>query len=202
MCIYNIQSDQRHPHILHTRTFISIYIRTQPCAHTHSACSRLHPLANVACSTSINSRILTCRYFNVCGGPASVEIMSSMGPLLGFIGLIIMPIVWAIPLALVTCELSTAFPDNGGSDIFYIYIYIHIFIVVTCIIYIRSYGLWVSEAYGEFWGFMESYWRYVRTSICLSCMCVNVYYAIINIYIYINVYYTIINIYKCELYNN
>ena len=41
-------------------------------------------------------------------------------------------------MALITAELSSAFPDNGG------------------------YSLWVSEAFGPFWGFQESYWC-VRT---------------------------------------
>jgi len=72
-------------------------------------------------------------FFNVCGGPGSVEIMYSAGPLPGLIGLLIFPFFWSGPLALITCELSSAFPDNGG------------------------YGLWVSEAFGEFWGFQESF---------------------------------------------
>ena len=37
-------------------------------------------------------------------------------------------------MALITAELSSAFPDNGG------------------------YSLWVAEAFGPFWGFQESYW--------------------------------------------
>lgn len=54
-------------------------------------------------------------YFNVCGGPwATEELMSSAGPLFGFIGLIIFPIFWALPIILITAELSSVFPDDGG----------------------------------------------------------------------------------------
>jgi amino acid transporter len=43
----------------------------------------------------------------------------------------------SVPLAFITCEMSSAFPENGG------------------------YCLWVTEAFGEFWGFAVS---------CLSWM--------------------------------
>ena len=76
-------------------------------------------------------------YFNVSGGPwGSEEFVSDAGPLPGFVGLIVFPLVWGLPLALVTAELSSAFPDDGG------------------------YSLWVGEAFGEFWAFQESYWSW------------------------------------------
>ena len=60
-----------------------------------------------------------------------------VGPLPGVVGLIIMGLVWSIPCVLITSELSCAIPDNGG------------------------YSLWVSEAFGEMWGFQESYWSWI-----------------------------------------
>mmetsp|Transcript_93206 Transcript_93206/g.268327 ORF Transcript_93206/g.268327 Transcript_93206/m.268327 type:complete len:497 (-) Transcript_93206:280-1770(-) len=76
-------------------------------------------------------------FFNVSGGPfGSEEIVSTCGPLPGFIGIFVFMLLWGMPVALVTAELSTALPDNGG------------------------YSIWVSEAFGEFWGFQESYWSW------------------------------------------
>ena len=77
-------------------------------------------------------------YFNVCGGPWGIEeVVSDAGPLPGVIGLAVFPLLWALPVALVTAELSSAYPDDGG------------------------YSLWVGEAFGEFWAFQESYWSWV-----------------------------------------
>lgn len=77
-------------------------------------------------------------YFNVCGGPWGIEeVVSDVGPLPGIIGLAIFPLLWALPVALVTAELASAYPDDGG------------------------YSLWVGEAFGEFWAFQESYWSWV-----------------------------------------
>lgn len=41
--------------------------------------------------------------------------------------------VWSVPEALITAELATAFPENGG------------------------YVVWVTAAFGEFWGFQVCY---------------------------------------------
>ena len=44
--------------------------------------------------------------------------------------------VFSVPQAMMTAELSTAMPDNGG------------------------YSLWVQAAFGDFWGVQESYWSW------------------------------------------
>ena len=53
------------------------------------------------------------------------------GPLLALLGFIVIvfPVIWSIHEALVTTEMVTMFPENGG------------------------YGVWVSSAFGPFWGF-------------------------------------------------
>jgi len=82
--------------------------------------------------------ICAIAYFNVCGGPwGSEAVISSVGPLPGLVGAIVFSVGWGLPLSLVTAELSSVFPDDGG------------------------YSIWVSEAFGEFWGFQESYWSWV-----------------------------------------
>ncbi|KAG7397908.1 hypothetical protein PHYBOEH_011975 [Phytophthora boehmeriae] len=53
-------------------------------------------------------------YFSVCGGPIGSEyIISAGGPLVGFIMLLLFPFIFGIPIAYVTAELSTTFPQDG-----------------------------------------------------------------------------------------
>ena len=57
-------------------------------------------------------------YFNVSGGPFGSEgIISAAGPLVGLTALLVYPILFALPVALVTAELTTAFPEDGGYTI-------------------------------------------------------------------------------------
>lgn len=54
-------------------------------------------------------------YFEVAGGPYGEEpAVQAAGPLLAILGFLIFPFIWSIPEALITAELSTAFPGNGG----------------------------------------------------------------------------------------
>ena len=71
-------------------------------------------------------------FFAVAGSPAgSEDSIVAGGALVALAGFAILPIVWSVPEALVTAELATAFPSNGG------------FVV------------WVTEAFGETAGYME-----------------------------------------------
>ena len=57
-------------------------------------------------------------YFNVSGGPIGAEpIISAAGPLVGLVGLCVFPFVWSIQISLMTAELSSAFPSNGGYSV-------------------------------------------------------------------------------------
>ena len=81
--------------------------------------------------------VMAIAFFTVSGGPWGSEgIVSTAGPALGLSSLIVFPLVFCIPQALITAELSTAFPSNGG------------------------YSLWVTAAFGKFWGVQESYWSW------------------------------------------
>ena len=76
-------------------------------------------------------------FFNVSGGPlGSEQIVSSVGPLPGLCSMVVFALCYSVPQAMITAELSTAFPDNGG------------------------YSLWVQAAFGDFWGLQESYWSW------------------------------------------
>ncbi|PWA75171.1 Amino acid/polyamine transporter I [Artemisia annua] len=77
-------------------------------------------------------------FYEVSGGPFGVEdsVKSGGGALLSLAGFLIFPIFWSIPEALVTAELATSFPKNGG------------------------YVIWISSAFGPFWGFQEGFWKW------------------------------------------
>ena len=55
-------------------------------------------------------------YFLVGGGPSGLELsVIYAGPLPCFIAFLVLPIVWSLPQALITAELSCMMPGNGGS---------------------------------------------------------------------------------------
>lgn len=69
-------------------------------------------------------------YAMTAAGAYGIEDMvSSSGPGMTVIMLLVLPLVWAMPIALASCELGSAIPDECG---FY---------------------RWVQRALGEFWGF-------------------------------------------------
>jgi len=89
-------------------------------------------------------------FFNVSGGPWGGEpIISSAGPLPGFLCILFMAVFWGLPMSLVTSEMSSALPNNGG------------------------YVLWVDVAFGKFWGFQESFWSWG------SCVVDNALYPVL-----------------------
>ncbi|CAM9680261.1 unnamed protein product [Discosporangium mesarthrocarpum] len=54
-------------------------------------------------------------FYSVSGGPFGIEpAVAAGGPLLTLLGFLLLPAVWSIPEALVTAELSTAFPEASG----------------------------------------------------------------------------------------
>ncbi|KAM0019431.1 putative amino acid/polyamine transporter I [Helianthus debilis subsp. tardiflorus] len=77
-------------------------------------------------------------FYEVSGGPFGVEdsVRSGGGALLSLLGFSIFPLFWSILVALVTAELATSFPKNGG------------------------YVIWISSAFGPFWGFQEGFWKW------------------------------------------
>ena len=73
-------------------------------------------------------------FFNVGGGPfGTEELQQTGGPLFSVIGLVILSLLWSLPVGLMTAELGTSFPRDGG------------------------YVLWVDAAFGEFWAFQVNF---------------------------------------------
>ncbi|KAA8535965.1 hypothetical protein F0562_028443 [Nyssa sinensis] len=77
-------------------------------------------------------------FYEVSGGPFGVEdSVQAAGPLLALLGFLLFPLVWSIPEALITAEMGTMFPENGG------------------------YVVWVSSALGPFWGFQQGWAKWL-----------------------------------------
>ncbi|KAE9601175.1 hypothetical protein Lal_00023893 [Lupinus albus] len=92
-------------------------------------------------------------YFEVAGGPYGEEsAVGAAGPLFAIIGFIIFPFIWSIPEALLTAELATTFPGNGG------------------------FVIWANEAFGPFWGSLMGFWKFFCGVINLASypvLCIN-----------------------------
>ncbi len=76
--------------------------------------------------------------FSYCtGGPFGLEDMvTTSGPGMTLIFLLVIPFFWCIPVSLVSAELTTAMPVEGG---FY---------------------RWVRAGFGDFWGFLAGWWNW------------------------------------------
>eukprot|EP00960_Hanusia_phi_P074779 768316-Hanusia_phi.AAC.4 len=86
--------------------------------------------------------LVAITYFAVAGGPEGTETMvQTGGPMLAIAGVIIIGVIWSIPVALMTAELATAFPENGG------------------------YTLWVGAAFGSAVGEMAGWLQFVSNSV-------------------------------------
>ncbi|XP_015071343.1 probable polyamine transporter At3g13620 [Solanum pennellii] len=84
-------------------------------------------------------------YFEVAGGPYGEEpAVQSAGPLFAILGFLIFPFIWSVPEALITAELSTTFPGNGGF--------------VT----------WAYTAFGPFWGSLMGTWKFLSGVINIA----------------------------------
>ena len=85
--------------------------------------------------------LIAATYFMVSGGPYGIEdILGVAGYGWAIAILLVLPVFWSLPTALMIGELASAIPDEGG---FYI---------------------WVRRALGPFWGYQES-WLSLSASI-------------------------------------
>ncbi|KAL6203935.1 hypothetical protein ACLB2K_021205 [Fragaria x ananassa] len=84
-------------------------------------------------------------YFEVAGGPYGEEpAVQAAGPLLAILGFLIFPFIWSVPEALITAELSTTFPGNGG------------------------FVIWADRAFGPFWGSIMGTWKFLSGVINIA----------------------------------
>ena len=81
--------------------------------------------------------LLATIYFCVSGGPFGLEPVFQAGKGMGLLLILITPLIWALPAALMSAELTAAFPAEGG------------------------YYVWVKRAMGPFAGFLCGMWTWL-----------------------------------------
>ncbi len=80
-------------------------------------------------------------FFTACGGAYGLEpLIGAVGPGWAVLLIIITPLVWSLPIALMASELSGSMPQEGG------------------------YYVWVRTGLGEFWGVQEGWWTICYTA--------------------------------------
>ena len=85
--------------------------------------------------------LVAATYFMVSGGPYGLEdLLQNAGYRSAIFLLLLVPLLWSLPTALMVGELSSAIPEDGG------------------------YYIWVKRALGPFWGFQEA-WLSLAASI-------------------------------------
>jgi len=78
--------------------------------------------------------LIAATYFVVSGGPFGIEdIVSKAGYAGAMLILVITPLVWSLPTALMVSEMASTLPEEGG------------------------YYVWARRALGPFWGFQEAW---------------------------------------------
>lgn len=84
-------------------------------------------------------------FFTVSGGAYGLEDMVSLsGPGLALLLLLVIPVIYSVPAALVVAELGTALPVEGG------------------------YYQWVKVALGRFWAYQEGFWSWLTTWVDMA----------------------------------
>lgn len=95
--------------------------------------------------------LVAATYFMVAGGPYGLEeLVGAAGYKVTFLILLLTPILWSIPTALMEAELSAAIPEEGG------------------------YYVWVRRALGPFWGFFDA-WLAMMASIFDMAICATIF---------------------------
>jgi amino acid transporter len=89
---------------------------------------------------------LTCvAFFTTCGGAFGIEpLVSAVGPGWALVMIVVTPLVWSIPIALMVAELSTRMPEEGG------------------------YYIWVRNTLGNFWAVQEAWWSMSYSIVLLA----------------------------------
>jgi amino acid transporter len=74
-------------------------------------------------------------FFTTCGGAYGLEpLIGAIGPAWAIALILVTPIVWSLPTALMAAELTTLMPEEGG------------------------YYVWIRETFGPFWAVQQACW--------------------------------------------
>jgi amino acid transporter len=124
--------------MLSSRSYLSSFSVRRPHAY-HTGIERAHPSAPRCTLTLLPLAAAT--FFMVAGGPYGLEeIVQKTGYRMAALILLLVPIFWSAPAALLVAELGSEYPDEGG------------------------YYRWVARAMGPFWGFQEA-WLSLAASV-------------------------------------
>src|SRR4051794_3053232 len=84
-------------------------------------------------------------FFCTSGGPHTTEtLIHSLGPGLGLLILLIVPLIWSLPEVLIVGELASMLPEEGG------------------------YYRWVDRAFGRFWAFQNGWITWVYSLVDMA----------------------------------
>jgi amino acid transporter len=84
-------------------------------------------------------------FFSVCGGAYGLEdALNAADPFWVVSALIVLPLVWSIPIALISAELASMFNVDGGSPI------------------------WAEKSLGPFLGFQVGWWKWLSACADMS----------------------------------
>lgn len=84
-------------------------------------------------------------FFTVCGGAYGLEpLVQESGPGMALLLIAVTPLIWALPTAAMSAELSAAIPAEGG------------------------YYVWVKRGLGSFWGFQEGWWSWLASFVDMA----------------------------------
>jgi amino acid transporter len=93
-------------------------------------------------------------FFCTSGGPYTTEtLIHAVGPGLGLLLLLLVPIIWSVPEVLIVGELASMLPEEGG------------------------YYRWVDRAFGRFWAFQNGWltWMYSLVDMAIYPVLFNQY---------------------------
>lgn len=89
--------------------------------------------------------LVAVMFFNVSGGAFTTEsLIVSVGPAIGLLILVLVPIFWSVPEALIVGELASMLPEEGG------------------------YYRWVYHAFGPFWAFQNGWWTWMYSLVDMA----------------------------------
>ena len=98
--------------------------------------------------------LVAATYFMVAGGPYGLEELLHRSGYEGALAILLLtPLLWSLPTALMVGELASALPNEGG------------------------YYVWVRRALGPFWGFQEAW-----LSLCASVFDMAIYPTLFLLY--------------------
>jgi amino acid transporter len=89
--------------------------------------------------------LISLIFFTTSGGAFGLEpLVGAVGPGWAVLLMLLTPLVWSLPMALMVAELASLMPEEGG------------------------YYVWVRETIGPFWAVQEAWWSMAYSTVLLA----------------------------------